>query len=66
MAVLFGFEQLIINTEEAKDQKKDDVIMLDTSRLVDGSEEYVKQQIMKLAGVSGTTSGYILQALMAA
>jgi hypothetical protein len=59
MALLFSFEQLIINTEEAQEEeeiRQQEEMMA----LQDLDENSVKEQIMKLTNVSSSTSQYIL------
>ena len=60
MAVLFAFEQMIINTEEAQE---DEIEYKEESA---DEEDLMKDQIMKLTNVSSSTSAYILKALLKA
>lgn len=75
MATLYGFEQLIINTEEqqelelAEQEQQEQAKILDEMKVTElepSAEEAMKSQIMKLTNVSSSTSAYILQALLAA
>ena len=78
MAMLYGFEQLIINTEEQQELELAEQEQLEQTKFIEDlqkkgdcvgeeiEEDAVKSQIMRLTNVSSSTSAYILQALLAA
>ena len=65
MAMLYGFEQLIVNVEEQQSlQDESQIDFIDDEGKQ--SSNLVQEEIMKLTNVSSATSAFILKALIAA